>query len=180
MRYIKVVIFLIFSMHCFGQKEIFKTTTGKLAFISKAPRETIKAQCNTLNGVLDIDLRNFSFRVLMKNFNGFNNPLQKEHFYENYMEVDEYPEATFKGKIIEPIIEGRQQTIRAKGILTIHGIANEILIEVEINPNNNSILFNSKFEILLEDYNINVPRIVNQKISKTIEVNVEGILKAAN
>jgi hypothetical protein len=178
MRLYTIIYFTLYSLLVFGQNKVFKTTNGKISFVSIAPKETIKAYSNTLLGVLDMETRNFSFRILMKNFSGFNNPLQKEHFYENYIETDEFPEATFKGNIIEPILEGRKQILRAKGILTIHGLANEILIEIEINLKDNTILFGSKFEIILEDFNINVPRIVNQKISKTILVSVEGILKA--
>jgi YceI-like domain len=178
MRFLFITYVLIcFLPICNGQSKVFKTNNGKISFVSTAPKEIIKAQSNTLMGVLDPASRNFSFRILMKNFNGFNNPLQKEHFYENYMETDEYPEATFKGKIIEPILEGKKQTIRAKGILTIHGVANEILIDVEVNPIKDGMEFNSKFDLSLEDFNINVPRIVNQKISKTIAVSVEGLLK---
>ncbi len=171
-------IFLLFhTMFCIGQNRVFKTSIGKITFVSAAPKEKIKAQANTLRGVLDMRTRNFSFSVLMKNFNGFNNPLQKEHFYENYVETEEFPEATFKGNIIEPIPEGKKQILRAKGMMNIHGLANEMLIEVDMYLKGDVLSFSSKFNLILEDYNINIPRIVNQKISKTILVSVEGVLK---
>jgi hypothetical protein len=54
----------------------------------------------------------------MRSFQGFNSPLQKEHFNENYVESDKFPEASFKGKIIEDqdlTVDGTYE-LRAKGI----------------------------------------------------------------
>ena len=50
--------------------------------------------------------------------------MQKEHFNENYLESDKYPDATFAGKIIEDVdfTKNNTITVRAKGILTIHGV----------------------------------------------------------
>jgi len=61
--------------------------------------------------------------------------LQKEHFNENYLESDKYPEASFKGKIIEDIDLDKdgEYEVRAKGELTIHGIMQERIIKANIN-----------------------------------------------
>ncbi len=39
----------------------------------------------------------------VNSFKGFNSALQKEHFNENYMESENFPYASFEGKIIEDI-----------------------------------------------------------------------------
>ena len=159
-----------------GQAKIYKTNTAKISFVSEAPLEIIKATSKNLTGVVNLTTNNFSFKVLMKNFEGFNNPLQKEHFYENYMETDEYPESTFTGKIIEPVIMGKEQDVRAKGILTVHGKSTEVLVDLHLKADEGQLEFSSKFEVLLEDFNINVPRIVSQKIAKNIFVTTSGVL----
>ncbi len=53
----------------------------------------------------------------MESFQGFNSTLQREHFNENYIESDKYPEARFSGKVIEDIDFSKDGTyiIRAKG-----------------------------------------------------------------
>lgn len=159
-----------------SQDKIFKTYNGKINFISVAPLETIKAGSKKLNGIINLSTNNFSFKVNMISFEGFNNPLQKEHFFENYMETEQFPESTFNGKIIEPIKSQGKQKLRAKGNLTIHGVSNEVLIDVNIDYSNNNLQFDSAFEVLLEDYNISVPKIVRQKISSNIKVVVSGTM----
>ncbi len=157
--------------------QLYKTLKAKLSFVSEAPMEIIKASNSHVIGAIDTKTRQFSFKVNMKNFEGFNSPLQKEHFFENYMETDQFPESTFVGKIIEPLFEKGKQTVRAKGNLTIHGITNEVLIDVSLEWVGKSIHFTSDFVILLDDYNIHVPRIVIQKIAKEIKVKCKGILE---
>ena len=90
------------------------------------------------------------------------------------MEVNQYPESIFTGKIIEPINNTANQKLRAKGMLTIHGKTNEVLIDVIVGFDGEKLSFKSNFDVLLEDYDINVPKIVSQKISPVINVDVNG------
>lgn len=173
-------LILLFSILCIlsdisAQDKLLKTHQSKIAFVSKAPQETIKASTKKLSGIINLTSSNFSFRVNMNTFEGFNNPLQKEHFLENYMEVDKFPEAFFTGKIIEPITVAMNQKLRAKGLLTIHGLAHEVLIDVLIDYDGTKLSFKSSFDVLLSDYDINVPKIVSQKISSIINVEVSGM-----
>ena len=52
---------------------------------------------------MDVVKRQFAFSVKMNSFMGFNSPLQREHFNENYVESDVFPDAVFVGKIIEEV-----------------------------------------------------------------------------
>ena len=176
LRLIIFFTFFIFIQAAKTQNKILKTYTGKISFESIAPLETIKASTKKLTGIINLSTNGFSFKVNMNTFDGFNNPLQKEHFFENYMETEQFAESFFSGKIIEPIKENGVQKLRAKGMLTIHGISNEVLIDVEINFDGKKLSFNSNFNVLLEDYNINVPKIVSQKISPIIKISVSGLL----
>ncbi len=157
--------------------QVYKTSKAKISFISEAPLETIKASNAHVLGVLDVKSQQFSFKANMKFFEGFNNPLQKEHFFENYMESDVFPEAAFSGKIIEPLGNLGKLKVRAKGMLTVHGVSNEVLIDVNIEVSKTGLTFSSEFTVLLDDYNIHVPRIVSQKIAKEIKVKCRGSLE---
>lgn len=174
-RVITVFLILFLFKDVSAQDKLLKTYQSKIAFVSKAPQETIKASTKKLSGIINLTSNNFSFRVSMNTFEGFNNPLQKEHFFENYMEVDQFPEAFFTGKIIEPITIAQNQNLRAKGILTIHGLAHEVLVDVIVNYDGEKLSFKSSFDVLLSDYDINVPKIVSQKISSIINVDVSGM-----
>ncbi len=143
-------------------------------FMSDAPSELIKASSNQLKGILDTERGLFAFRMAINTFTGFNNPLQQGHFNENYMESDVFPEATFSGKIIESIDYTQKGTyaVRTKGKLVIHGITQERIIKATINIMDNKITVQSNFTVLLADYNIKIPRIVDNNLSKEIKVSV--------
>ncbi len=158
---------------------LYYTTNGKVNFQSEAPLEIIKATSNKLAGILNITDKEFSFAVPMKSFEGFNSPLQKIHFNENYIESDKFPDATFKGKIIEDIdfkTPGAYK-VRAKGKFSIHGKENPMTIRCDLDITKSEIQVSSLFNVLLKDHNIEIPTIVNQKLSEKIDVTVKFILK---
>ena len=158
----------------FGQ--IYNTNFGTVKFKSEAPLEIIKAESDQLKGALSLEKKSFAFKLFIRSFDGFNSPLQKEHFYENYMEVKSFPESVFKGKILEDIDISLAKDYRAKGVLSIHGITNEIIIDVHLEPSENGLLFTSNFDVALKDYKIDLPRIVYQKIAEVINIEVSGEL----
>jgi len=158
---------------------IYHTTSGRIDFRSDAPLEIIRASSNDLLGVLDISKNNFSFKVVIRSFEGFNSPLQKEHFNENYLESDKYAEASFKGKIIEDAdltVDGTYE-VRAKGNLTIHNVMQERIIKCAVTVKNKIITIHSNFTILLSDHNIPIPKVVYQKLANEIKVEVTAALE---
>lgn len=173
-----VIICILLSANLMGQ-DIYMTLKGSVSFVSDAPLEIIKAESSNLNGAIDLADNRFAFKVEVKTLKGFNSALQQEHFYENYMETEKYPYATFQGKIIEKVDLGEEkpQFIRAKGILYIHGVEQERIIQVELLGQNNSIKIKSTFDVSIEDHNIRIPSIVNKKIAEVISVEVDAILK---
>ncbi|MGZ4157647.1 MAG: YceI family protein [Bacteroidia bacterium] len=143
--------------------------------MSKAPAETIKAESKKLSGILDADKRTFAVSIPVNSFEGFNGPLQKEHFSEDYLESDKIPKAVFKGKIIEEVnlaLPGTY-TVRAKGTMNIHGVDKEMIIKSKIISGAGQITVESLFTITLKDFKINIPKIVNQKIAEEIAIDVK-------
>jgi hypothetical protein len=157
-----------------GNPSIFTCRDGKVSFLSDAPLEVIKASSQGLSGVLNISDRSFSFLVSTKSFEGFNSSLQRTHFNEDYMESDVYPNSTFKGKIIEETdltVPGTYQ-IRAKGKMNVHGVENDRIIKCTLVVSENKIDVKANFTVFLEDHNISIPSIVNQKIAEEIKLDV--------
>jgi polyisoprenoid-binding protein YceI len=95
------------------------------------------------------------------------------------METEKYTEATFKGKIIEDIDFSKNGSfsVRAKGVFTIHGTEKEKIVKVKIVIKDNEIKVETSFEVPLEDHNIKIPKVVNQKIASVIMVEVKATLK---
>jgi len=152
---------------------------GTTAFKSEAPLELIQAKTNRTSGAVDQKAKTVAFAVDINSFEGFNSALQKEHFRENYMETDKYPMATFKGKIIDEVDFTKKGvvTVRAKGIFTVHGTEKEKIVKVKLNIKDNGIEIETEFEVPLEDHNIKIPKVVNQKIASVITVTVKAILR---
>jgi polyisoprenoid-binding protein YceI len=154
--------------------KIFSVRSGKISFQSEAPFETIRASSKDVKGLLEIEKKVFAFKVRMESFEGFNSGLQKEHFNENYIESNKFPEATFNGKIIEDIdlVNDGNYTVRAKGNFTIHGVPQERIIKSEVVVKNGKINIISAFSVLLEDHNIPIPKVVKDKLSSEISVQI--------
>ena len=173
-----VGVFLVFLFGNVNAQSLYECPAGNISFTSNADLEIIKASSDKLKGLLDVEKNTFAFNIDVASFQGFNSDLQKEHFNENYLESNIFPKASFSGKIIDKIDPTKAtQTIRAKGKMNIHGIQQERIINVELVKKGDSYTFSSGFNVLLADHGITIPRIVYQKISETIRVNVSGNLK---
>jgi len=169
------LILLVSVSTAFSQKYI--TKSGHIRFFSSAPLEDIEANNYQVNAALDAENGQLVFKVLMKAFQ-FEKALMQEHFNENYVYSDKYPNATFSGEIknMSEIDIGTPGTYEAevKGELTIKGETNKITekgtIEVKDSDNLHGI---TVFTILLDDYDIKIPSAVTDNISEEIEVTVD-------
>ena len=172
---------LFLCIHAFPQ-QIYMTKSGKALFVSDAPLEVIRASSAELQGAVNLDDKTFAFIIDNKSFKGFNSPLQQEHFYENYMQVKDFPTSTFKGKIIENIDlnTNAEQVVRAKGILNVHGIEQERIIKGTLQKSGDEVIIKADFTIPLEDHNIKIPKVVYQKIAENINVSIEAQMSRNN
>jgi hypothetical protein len=179
MKRIVLFFLLLQSLLYADTPGIYSTENGTVAFSSEAAQELINASSHNLRGLIDTGNRTFAFRIQIRSFVGFNNGLQREHFNENYLESDKYPEAVFKGKIIEQVdlTKDGKYTIRAKGILGIHGVDQERIIKCEVDVQKEMIHVESKFTVLLTDHDIKVPKVVHEKIASEIRVELHADFK---
>jgi polyisoprenoid-binding protein YceI len=157
-------------------KRMYNINKGTIEFRSDAPLEIIKAKSDELKGLLDTDKKTFAFKIKISSFEGFNSTLQKEHFNENYLESNKYPDASFSGKIIEDVdfTKDGTYTVRAKGNFTIHGISQERIIKSEMTIKSGAISIHSNFTVLLADHNIPIPKVVHEKLASEIKVEVKA------
>ena len=177
---ILIIAFLMMTMalsQVNAQK--FITKNGFISFHSETPIETIQAENNQVNAAMDIQTGDIVFKVLMKSFE-FPKALMQEHFNENYVESDKYPNALLKGKIIniKDIDFNTPGTYDAiiDGDLTIHGVTNHInekgTFQV-LSPD--QVQGESKFTIA--DYKIKIPKAVTENIAETVNVTVKIDMK---
>jgi hypothetical protein len=172
---VKVLLLVVFlPLLCASQSILYVSKEGKVSFTSDAPLEMIKASSNAIVGAVKSTDRSFAFSVLVKSFEGFNSTLQRTHFNENYLESDKFPKITFEGKIIEDINLSKDGTynIRGKGRFIIHGVSQERIIPCKLVVSNSKLTVTSNFTVFLDDHNIKIPAVVNQKIAEEIMVSI--------
>lgn len=137
--------------------------------------EDIKGDNNQVAGVLDISTGEMVFQALIKSFH-FDRALMEEHFNENYMESDKFPKSSFKGKITNLSAVNFSKNgiydVTVEGDLTIHDATNKVSTKGTVEVVTGGINANSKFNIVPEDYKINIPGVVREKINKNLEVTV--------
>lgn len=168
---------LLFAQNWASSQAVYETSKGSVSILSDAPLEAIKAGSSKLRGIVNFNENKFAFTLDVKSIVGFNSDLQQEHFHENYLESNKYPSASFSGKLIDRIDPNQAtQTIRAKGILEIHGIKKERIIPIEVVKTSKGYKISSNFNVALEDHGIEIPRIVHQKIAEVIEISISAEL----
>lgn len=177
-RYIHIVFLALLFGRTGAQDNNYFTTSGSISFTSDAPLEVIKASSDHLDGVLNLDSREFLFNIAMNSFEGFNSSLQRTHFNENYLETEKYPKSSFAGKIIEEVDFHKmgKVRVRAKGKLLIHGVEQDRIIRCELDISRDKIDISSDFTVLLAEHDIKIPSIVQQKIAEEIDVRMRATI----
>lgn len=168
------ISFMAFNM---ASAQKYMTKNGYIRFYSETPIETIEAENRQVNAALDIQTGDMVFKVLIKSFQ-FEKALMQEHFNENYMESDKFPNATLQAKVtnISQIDPAKPGTYDAsiEGDLTIHGVTRKISEKGTFTvKEDGTIQGNSKFNVKPKDHDIKIPGAVVKNIAETIEVTVD-------
>lgn len=174
MKFFICIPLFLFPFFIQGQTKLF-SKSAKISFLSNTPMEDIEAHNNNVVTAWDIITGQLEFSLLVRGFE-FKKALMQQHFNENYLESDKYPKAHFKGKIIDsnsiPLQKEGNYTITINGDITIHGIKRYISFPAVILVKNKVISAKAEFIIALADFNIEIPGIVADNISKHIKVQV--------
>lgn len=175
----RLLFFLIFfSAFQMQAQERLLCRNASVKFFSKMPLENIEAVNNQGLSVIDLKSGNIEFSVLLKGFN-FRNALMQEHFNENYVESSKYPRAYFKGSIQSlpniDLAKNADYNFTVKGTMQLHGQTKEMSTTAQLHVKDGKVSGDSIFDIVLEDYAIEIPKLVKDKIAKSIQINVKAI-----
>ena len=171
----KIFALLLLLFGTLKANNIYFTRSGVVSFFSSTPIEDIKAINNQVTCVLDVESGKTSFRIPIRGFI-FPNALMQEHFNENYMESEKYPNASFNGSIIDwdkSIISERPRDVVISGEMTIHGVTNDVKEFGKINVDNEKISGEATFIITLSDYDVKIPKLLIENIAEKVEVKIQ-------
>lgn len=180
MKKITLFILLFIAYSVIGQEKLF-TNTGTINFEASVPFfEEVKAVNRQVAIVLEPKTSAFICTVIIKDFR-FKLDMMQDHFNENYMESNRYPKAVFKGKIEKfdlKDINEIEKEYQIKGKLVLRGKTKQITVNALIKKVNDGIQIISDFPISIADFNIEIPSRIADKIAKTANTELIGVIRS--
>jgi polyisoprenoid-binding protein YceI len=157
----------------------FKTESGNVTFLSKAPMSEFTGKSSKLNGLVDLDKNLLDFYVDLNTLDtGIG--LRDRHMRDNYLETKKYPFAEFTGTMesIPRLSVGESKPVVATGIFKIHGVQKEISVKgtIKMLPAN-ELFLEASFPILLGDFKIEIPSVVFYELAEEQLVTIQANLK---
>jgi hypothetical protein len=175
-RIVIISILMLFASFTSEAQNVFFTKTGHLYFLSHTDAIDIDGNNNQVTSFVNTGNGEIVFQMLIKSFK-FTLATAEEHFNETYMESDKYPKASFKGTVtnLKDINFSTNGTYNAivKGEMNIHGIARPMEQIGTVTIKDGKIYASSTFKINIDDYNIAVPKIVEDRVAKIVDVKIE-------
>jgi polyisoprenoid-binding protein YceI len=174
-----ILLLVVFGTQICWAQEKLATNTALITFEASVPFfQAVEAKNESVRVVLTIKSGIIEF-VAFVNLFQFEKSLMKTHFNENYLESKKYPKATFKGYIEKfnlNNINNQDSNYYLKGKLTLHGKTKNVRIAVKLNKTGNGLHLSSRFNVNTDDYDIAIPYVVRNKISKNVAIQVDAVL----
>jgi polyisoprenoid-binding protein YceI len=173
-----VAAVLIFTSASYAQKKR-TTTSATVSFDATTTLDPLpKAENRTVVAALDTKKGTLQFEATVKSFS-FANPMMQGHFNgKQWMDSDQFPTATFKGKITDiksvKFSKDGSYNITVEGDLTIHGVTNKITSPAVITVADGKISSTASFSVKLADYSVDGPQVGAGKVSKEPKITVSA------
>jgi hypothetical protein len=153
----------------------FLCNEGHITFFSHTAIEDITAENKEVASVIDSESGEVAVIVKISAFQ-FEKKLMQEHFNENYMESEQFPKATFMGKIVNngeiDYAGPGAYSIKVEGDMTIHGVVQEIAEEGKLEVRTDGIVVTMEFLLDPSDYGIKIPRVVRKNIAERLQITI--------
>lgn len=156
------------------QAQVLSFDHGKVEFHTSSIMSDIEAESEEIELSLDLDTRAVELRIPIASFE-FEYEMMQEHFNEEYLESDQYPEASFKGQITQEISNIQEPIdVDVSGKLTIHGVTRDTQFKATLSKKDGFIRVKCEFPVVFKDYNVDEPSILSKAVAK--DVKVKGLL----
>ena len=156
----------------------FMAEEGYVEFVSRAPLLEFKGTSNNLTGLIDLDENLIDFYV---DLNTLETGIRRRDrdMRSTYLKTDQFPFAEFTGELLTGFDKEnpQEQQVKTRGMFTIHGVEREIEVEGTLQPRDGGLKLNASFTVLLEDHNIDRPRVLFYELSDEQVVNISILLE---
>jgi polyisoprenoid-binding protein YceI len=156
----------------------FTADDGYVEFVSRAPLLEFKGTSSHLTGLIDLNQNLVDFFV---DLNTLDTGIRRRDrdMRNTYLKTNLYPFAEFTGQLVTPFdaTTNEKQNVRVSGMFTIHGVERNIEVEGTLQPQNGSLRLEAEFTVLLEDHNIDRPRVLFYELADEQNVNISIVLR---
>jgi len=178
-NFMKYLLFLVVSFFQTGllqAQDIQVCTKVYVKIFSEAPLENIEAVSEKGVSAINPVENTLYFAVPVRTLD-FEKDLMEEHFNENYMESEKYPNAIYNGTFSSDVdwTTPGEYDVTVEGTFEVHGVeqqrtdAGKIVIDEDGN-----ITANALFKVACADHKIKIPKLVVKNIAEEIEVTIKG------
>jgi polyisoprenoid-binding protein YceI len=177
--YFSAFLFFVVLQNNQAYSQKFLTKTGHAYFMSHTDAIDIDGNNHQIAAIADAETGDLVVIVLIKAFE-FTLATADKHFNETYMESDEYPKAVFKGNV--PLLKGlnlitnTEYNAVTEGKLTIHGVTKDVRKEGKLIVRDGNIKIECDFNVLIADYDIKVPKSVENRVAQQVDVKIDMVL----
>jgi polyisoprenoid-binding protein YceI len=168
----KIILSAVFAMIALAtMAQTYKTRDGNIYFNPNKNQgnKEYAALSKEATAVLKVETSEVALLVPMKSFH-FNNALLEEHFNENYLHTNKYPNGTYKGKLVgfdkSMLTKDGTYNISSEGTVEMHGVTKPFKSPVTLTVKGGVATFLCKFTVRAEDHNIAIPDLVKPKLAE--------------
>lgn len=171
-----LLVLIIFSLNT-ANAQVISFDHGEMEFYTATVLSDIDAITEKIDVKLDVQTGSIEIKVNINSFE-FEYETMKEHFNEDYMESDKFPQATFIGKITQDISNINEEVeVDGSGDLTIHGVTRRINVKAKISKKNEFTVIRFKIPVIFKDYGVDDPSILTKSVAKDVEIKSTMFLK---
>jgi len=149
------ILTAIALMPLFSAAQVYKTSAGKISFVSKTAIEEFSANNAQVEAAIAPAKNQIQFRVPVNGF-VFKSGLMQKHFQENYMETSQFQYSNFVGKLSNPTAVNFAQNGEY--------------------PKDGAVTLKANFRIKCSDYQIKIPAASAASVADDIAIAVDCAL----
>lgn len=174
-KYIFTLLLGAISFSLSAQRQL--TREGYIRFFGATPAENIEGVSNQASSVIDASNGDIAWQVLLTSFT-FEKALMQEHFNENYVESATFPKAEFRGSVEDfsaiDLSTNGEYEVTITGDLSLHGVTKPTSATGTLKVEDGAIILDVTFDAVPEDYDIEIPSLVRDKIASSFDVTVKA------
>ncbi|MDX1439557.1 MAG: YceI family protein, partial [Rubricoccaceae bacterium] len=159
-----------------AEAQTYGTQRGTVEFTSSVPLHTFTGTSTHLTGEINLETNTVDFYVDLETLEtGIG---RRDRDMRETLETDEYPFAEFTGRLTTAFSRQANgpQRARVEGTFTVHGVSRALTVSGTLENVGSQIRMIANWELRLDDYNIEPPRLLVVRVDEVQAIHVNALL----